>query len=537
MKFIKLFESFNKKGIKETCEDILLELQDLGFESDVHIDDIVDTNNKTLPDSIAVSIGYNQLAFDYDDIKEVTNRLIEYLESDGYTLQYPIRVAAKSITYPVSDIQKLDGKEIWGICFIFDRNESITENSKNDPIPELNKKDKLGIILLGAPGMGKSTFVKTFIRNQTIKTFSTDDVSLMFTKDPNVYHGGSSEINLNRLKGFMKTGQSFIYDTTGTQEENVRDIHNLAKFNGYTTIFIHVIGPLDTAIRQNQERDRQVPEDYIRHAYERQFGNMSKYSNELHPNAYYIVQNINGKYKFSKYESGKVLKRKASLYESVKEELDGEMIHYIFDDIIDDFGGDNVIFYDFFNKVTYGNDSNKLKNLAISNDIYNSRGFRFKVTVDMKGSEYDKFVNLVNMFNSCLNRLNDLGWNLFSMNVDCDSNYSNNNFRRVTFILSKPEEEIKDRSFDTKEMTNIIQDAFEDKGLNISDIDFTENREKDNECTIEFSSMGYDGKVPRNIEDILSDIGRLIGASDTNVIRDNEVIYTWNEWDPSHYQA
>lgn len=323
MKFIKLFESFNKKGIKETCEDILLELQDLGFESDVHIDDIVDTNNKTLPDSIAVSIGYNQLAFDYDDIKEVTNRLIEYLESDGYTLQtgYVIDLAATLIGY--SDIQKLDGKEIWGICFIFDRNESITENSKNDPIPELNKKDKLGIILLGAPGMGKSTFVKTFIRNQTIKTFSTDDVSLMFTKDPNVYHGGSSEINLNRLKGFMKTGQSFIYDTTGTQEENVRDIHNLAKFNGYTTIFIHVIGPLDTAIRQNQERDRQVPEDYIRHAYERQFGNMSKFSNELHPNGYYIVQNINGKYKFSKYESGRVLKRKASLYESVKEELDG----------------------------------------------------------------------------------------------------------------------------------------------------------------------------------------------------------------------
>lgn len=150
MKFIKLFESFNKKGIKETCEDILLELQDLGFESDVHIDDIVDTNNKTLPDSIAVSIGHDQeytenirrgiavLPFNYDDIKEVTNRLIEYLEGDGYTLQYPIRVADESLMYPVSDIQKLGGKEIWGICFIFDRNDSITENSKNDPIPELN---------------------------------------------------------------------------------------------------------------------------------------------------------------------------------------------------------------------------------------------------------------------------------------------------------------------------------------------------------------------------------------------------------------
>jgi predicted kinase len=386
--------------------------------------------------------------------------------------------------------------------------------------------------------MGKSTFVKTFIRNQTIKTFSTDDVSLMLTKDPNVYHKGSSEINLNRLKGFMKTGQSFIYDTTGTQEENVRDIHNMAKFNGYSTIFIHVIGPLDTAIRQNQERDRQVPEDYIKLAYERQFGNMSKYSNELHPNSYYIVQNINGKYKFSKYESGKVLKRKASLYESAKEELDGEMIHYIFDDIIDDFGGDNVIFYDFFNKVTYGNDPNKLKNLAISNDIYNSRGFRFKVVVDMKGSGYDKFLNLVNMFNSCLKRLNDLGWNLFSMDVDCvSSGYSNNDFRRVTFVLSRPEEEIKDRSFDAKEMTELIKRTFDENGLSVTDMDFYENDESDNECRVDFASNEYRGQMPRDLEDRLSDIEKLIGASNTNVVRDNEVIYTWNEWDPSHYKS
>ena len=33
------------------------------------------------------------------------------------------------------------------------------EHSKNDPIPEINRmQEKLGIILLGLPGSGKSTF-------------------------------------------------------------------------------------------------------------------------------------------------------------------------------------------------------------------------------------------------------------------------------------------------------------------------------------------------------------------------------------------
>lgn len=314
MKFIKLFESFNKKGIKETCEDILLELHDNGFESYVRIDDIVGTDNKKLPDSIAVGVGCRKegelVAFNYSDIKEVINRLIDYLEIDGYNLQYPIRVSSKSLMYPVSNIEDLGSLPIWGICFVFDRSGSILtekKRSKNDPISELNKKDKLGIILLGAPGVGKSTFANKFImnRNQNIKTFSTDDVSLMFTKDPNVYHKRSSELNLKRLRMFMETGQSFIYDTTGTQEENIINIQNVSKSNGYTVIFIHIIAPLHVSISQNLSRDRQVPDDYIKMAYDKQFGNMSKYSKF---GKYYIVQNKDGKYKINKYMSGRIVK-------------------------------------------------------------------------------------------------------------------------------------------------------------------------------------------------------------------------------------
>jgi len=71
------------------------------------------------------------------------------------------------------------------------------EYSKNDPIPEINRmKEKLGIILLGLPGSGKSTFANRFIipHNPNIRTFSTDDVSYMFTKDKSKYYTGASNI-------------------------------------------------------------------------------------------------------------------------------------------------------------------------------------------------------------------------------------------------------------------------------------------------------------------------------------------------------
>jgi len=89
----------------------------------------------------------------------------------------------------------------------------ILENSKNDAIPEITQGGKLGIILIGAPGIGKSTFAKNFIthKNQRIKVFSTDDVSLTLTKQHNVYRRGASQLNLRKLSIFIKSGGSFIY--------------------------------------------------------------------------------------------------------------------------------------------------------------------------------------------------------------------------------------------------------------------------------------------------------------------------------------
>jgi predicted ABC-type ATPase len=196
----------------------------------------------------------------------------------------------------------------------FSLNEEL---SKNDPIPELNRySDKLAIILVGTPGAGKSTFIKNQIipKNRNIKSFSSDDVSLLYTKDPNRYQIGSSELNISRILTYIKTGQNFVYDTTGAQDRNVFNIVKNAKSIGYSVIFIHIFVELHTAIKQNIERDRQVDEDYLKFVYNRQYKNMVDYSNLLKPMNYYLVHNKEGKYVYYKYFNGKIYKRKVDKY-------------------------------------------------------------------------------------------------------------------------------------------------------------------------------------------------------------------------------
>ena len=118
--------------------------------------------------------------------------------------------------------------------FIKEYSQFITEEwSKNEPISEIIGVDRgLAVFVIGAPGIGKSYFVTNHIhsKNPNIKDFSTDDVSLMLTKDPNIYYKGrekedggltknASQLNLAKMEKFMETGQNFIYDTTGSGKE------------------------------------------------------------------------------------------------------------------------------------------------------------------------------------------------------------------------------------------------------------------------------------------------------------------------------
>jgi len=223
------------------------------------------------------------------------------------------------------------------------------EWSKNEPIPEILDKPKgLAIFLIGAPGIGKSTFVNKFIhpKNPNIKDFSTDDVSLLYTKDPNVYYRGkekpeggrtsnASQLNLKKIQMFMTTGNSFIYDTTGAGKEytdkgfeHIKEMFELARETKYEIVFIHLLSTLQTSIDQDKLRDRHVDPHYIEWAYAKQMGgevngkkvegNLPRYK-ELGPDHYYIILSIDRKYTFMKFIDGKLSKRKGDKYVPMNE--------------------------------------------------------------------------------------------------------------------------------------------------------------------------------------------------------------------------
>ena len=84
LKKYKLFESSFNEDIIDELNDILLELSDLGYFVDLR--EIKGTGVLN-PDKIKVFIGgIADSNFAYDDVKEVFERMTDYMESEGFTI-------------------------------------------------------------------------------------------------------------------------------------------------------------------------------------------------------------------------------------------------------------------------------------------------------------------------------------------------------------------------------------------------------------------------------------------------------------------
>jgi predicted kinase len=389
----------------------------------------------------------------------------------------------------------------------------VNENSKNDPIPEINQGGKLAIVLIGAPGIGKSTFAKNYIihKNQNIKIFSTDDVSLTLTKQHDVYRRGSSELNLKKLYMFMKSGGSFIYDTTGVKKENVESVTKEARDNGYNVIYVHLVGTLDLSLKQNLQRERNVPEDVIKNIYAEQFKNM-KYFSSLNPDVYYVVYNIDGKYKFMKYNGQKLLKRKADRYvENVdNREFSIKDAYLSAIALIDD--GFLINFYDsdqrYLSTDDIDNGTDKYKNFKIYKEVgnYRENEFTLEVTNTKTSLSFEDFSTIINNMVVTIEDIATKGWTVtdFFASPDDDS-AGEYRFYHIRFVFTKPKVKISDKSLQSAFTKEQITDVFNSDGLDVEDITFY-----DDYIEVEFDNPDYHHNS--NVHNRLDSITKRLGG-------------------------
>jgi len=89
LKKYKLFESYFNEDIIVELNDILLELTDLGYFVDLSVLCWLEIKGTGVfnPDKIRVFIGgIAKSNFTYDDVKEVFERMTDYMESEDFTI-------------------------------------------------------------------------------------------------------------------------------------------------------------------------------------------------------------------------------------------------------------------------------------------------------------------------------------------------------------------------------------------------------------------------------------------------------------------
>jgi predicted kinase len=423
--------------------------------------------------------------------------------------------------------------------FIKEYNQFLLEEvSKNEPIPEIIGVDRgLAVFLIGAPGIGKSYFVKNHIhsKNRNIKDFSTDDVSLLYTKDPNVYYKGrekeeggrtknASQLNLLKMDKFMETGQNFIYDTTGSGKEytdrgyeHIKEIYDSARENGYKIVFIHLLSTLQTSIEQDKLRDRHVDPHYIQWAYAKQQGgevdgvkvegNIQRYKS-LNPDAYYLVTSIDQKYKFYKFIDGKLAVRKNDRYvirESVdNKDVTSKIVETMLDFIED--GYDIKFLSSGMGGMTYqqylDGDVRFQPQMQMSGGVLVSQFF-IRFFKNEKFNNYEDFVRICDEMQVVIARLSDLGWSLVKFEPYSTEEQEIIKFHTIDFKFKKKDEKSGERKFDINEFRANFEHH---TSLHILDV-----TEHDDNVYVEFDSIEYDGELPRNTDDRLERVKELYG--------------------------
>ena len=170
---------------------------------------------------------------------------------------------------------------------------------KEEKVVNFDNSNNNFVVIAGGPGAGKSFITKNLINLDNVKNFNVDQVRVMTAKK---LWGDEWEENISTPEGyqkildmtfttsdprnktvkFLKNFLEFernqpvnvVYDAGGGQEQVMKDVHKLAKDNGFNTTLVYVRTPLELAQMRNDERPRSLPSDMVAQYHQKVKDNM-----------------------------------------------------------------------------------------------------------------------------------------------------------------------------------------------------------------------------------------------------------------------
>jgi predicted kinase len=170
---------------------------------------------------------------------------------------------------------------------------------KEEKVVNFDSPNNNFVVIAGGPRAGKSFITKNLINLDNVKDFNVDQVRVMTAKKlwgdeweemistPDGYQkildltyttSDPKNLTVKFLKQFLQQERTqpinVVYDAGGGQEQVMRDVHGLAKDNGFNTTLVHVRTPLELAQMRNDERPRSLPDDMVAQYHQKVKDNM-----------------------------------------------------------------------------------------------------------------------------------------------------------------------------------------------------------------------------------------------------------------------
>lgn len=198
----------------------------------------------------------------------------------------------------------------------------------------------------------------------------------------------------------------------------------------------------------------------------------------------------------------KHLKRFSIISENHQYQNEIDLIVSVMRDFLDD--DRKVLFKSLDNHMKYKDYIDKNQNYMNFNPVVKAGNIlrsQFSIVFqDIK--DYQHFVTTTNEMVAAIGRLKDEDWDMYDFKVGTSAPAKNQgevNFTFISYHFSKPDQKLDEEFvYPTKKQ---IDDILRKWGLIVDDLEWNEIRGKENEAIVEFSSLGYSGEMPKNIED------------------------------------